>query len=197
MAGMLSNPSKMPGKAWNISAKECGVGSALRKVPGSVCSKCYALKGRYQFQNVQNALDRRLDEMLNSPTWTTDMADAITRESPEYFRWFDSGDIQDGDHLDKIAEVCRLTPDTQHWLPTKEYKIAMKWLKANQKPANLTVRLSAHMIDGQAPTGYGLPTSTVVTNGSTTCPAKKQGNQCGDCRACWQPDVQNVAYPAH
>jgi len=39
-------------------------------------------------------------------------------------------------------------------------------------------------------------TSTVVTEGAT-CPAPKQGNACGDCRACWDPKVKNVAYGKH
>ena len=38
----------------------------------------------------------------------------------KYFRWHDSGDVQDLDHLRRIYEVCKLTPDVQHWMPTRE-----------------------------------------------------------------------------
>ena len=60
LVGGLSAPSKMPCKSFSISAFECITGSRLRKIAGSVCSKCYALKGRYVFPKVQAALDRRL-----------------------------------------------------------------------------------------------------------------------------------------
>jgi len=39
-------------------------------------------------------------------------------------------------------------------------------------------------------------TSTVVNEGAT-CPAPKQDNACGDCRACWDPLVKNIAYGEH
>ena len=45
ITGGLSNPSKMPGKAYSIPASRCNVGSRLAKVKGSVCEGCYALKG--------------------------------------------------------------------------------------------------------------------------------------------------------
>ena len=47
--GTLSNPSKMPAYAWGISAKQCKVGSKLAKIKGTICNKCYALKGHYTF----------------------------------------------------------------------------------------------------------------------------------------------------
>ena len=43
----LSKPSKMPGFAIGIPAKECKTGAKLRKIKGSVCFGCYALKGCY------------------------------------------------------------------------------------------------------------------------------------------------------
>lgn len=62
--GNLSVPSKMPGFAWSIPAKECKTGSKLRQVKGSTCSKCYALSGRYVFPNVQDAQYKRFDILL-------------------------------------------------------------------------------------------------------------------------------------
>jgi hypothetical protein len=56
ITGSLSKPSKMPGWAYGLPAKECKTGGKLAKVPGSVCYDCYALKGCYVFKVVQ-ALD--------------------------------------------------------------------------------------------------------------------------------------------
>ena len=60
ITGGLSKPSKMPGPAHNLPAVACKTGAKLAQVPGSVCAGCYALKGRYRFNNVQAALQRRL-----------------------------------------------------------------------------------------------------------------------------------------
>ena len=54
IVGGLSTPSKMPGYAYGLPAKDCIVGSTLAKIPGSVCHGCYALMGNYRFPNVKN-----------------------------------------------------------------------------------------------------------------------------------------------
>ena len=194
--GGLSKPSKMPGMAYSIPAENCLVGSKLRDIPDSVCSKCYACKGRYMFANVQNALKRRLAS-IEQPGWTASMAIAINGQP--WFRWHDSGDIQSLQHLERIARVAELTPDTRHWLPTREKQIVVKYLKKHGNfPSNLTVRLSAAMIDGKAPIFPN--TSTVHKNSESVgyqCPAPNQGNQCVDCRACWDSSIDNVSYHAH
>ena len=66
-------------------------------------------------------------------------------------------------------------------------------------PNNLVVRVSATMVDGE-PHKFHEHTSTVVTektSKSYTCPAPTQGNECKDCRACWDKGVSNVAYLEH
>ena len=68
ITGGLSEPGKMPGRAFNLPAKACVTGAKLVKIPGSVCHGCYALKGRYRFSNVQQALERRLTA-INHPQW--------------------------------------------------------------------------------------------------------------------------------
>jgi hypothetical protein len=60
LVGGLSKPSKMPGWAYGIPAKECKTGKKLQNVEGSTCYGCYALKGCYVFKVVQEAQYRRL-----------------------------------------------------------------------------------------------------------------------------------------
>ena len=59
ITGGLSTPSKMPGPAHNLPAAACKTGAKLAQIPGSVCSGCYALKGRYRFNNVQKTEERK------------------------------------------------------------------------------------------------------------------------------------------
>jgi len=183
----------MPGYAYNLPAWECKVGSKLAKVPGSVCHGCYALKGRYRFPNVKDAMYRRLAS-ITRPDWARTMAGDINARKSRFFRWHDSGDVQSVKHLLKIFQVCRLTPDVAHWLPTREAGILSK-VPADRVPRNLTIRLSATKVDAPAPGSWHL-TSTVVTTGRT-CPAPDQDNECKTCRACWDQSIKNVAYGKH
>jgi len=191
ITGTLSKPSKMPGFSIGLPAKECKTGSKLRKVPGSTCYNCYALKGCYVFKVVQEAQYRRL-AALKHDQWTMAMAAQINSKKVKFFRWHDSGDVQDLDHLNKIYEVCKLTPEVKHWMPTRE-----AWIKdhVTRAPDNLIIRFSVPMID-QPVTGTWANTSTVVTAGAT-CPAPLQDGQCKDCRNCWNKEIKNVSYGKH
>jgi hypothetical protein len=193
ITGGLSKPSKMPGFSYNLPATKCITGAKLVKIPGSVCSGCYALKGRYRFPNVKDAMQRRLDS-INHPLWIQAMATSIIETKTGFFRWHDSGDLQSLDHLKKIFEVCKLTPGIQHWLPTRETSI-IACIQADEVPKNLIIRLSAHKVDGKASTFWPW-TSTVVTS-EKTCPAAEQENKCKDCRACWDRNIPNIAYGKH
>jgi hypothetical protein len=191
LVGGLSKPSKMPGWSIGIPAKECKTGKKLRQIKNSVCEGCYALKGCYVFKVVQEAQYKRL-EAIQHPDWVLAMATLINSKKPDVFRWHDSGDVQDVDHLEKIFEVCRLTPEKRHWMPTRE-----AWIKDHMQgaPANLVVRFSSPMID-QGPVKSWANTSTVSTK-SRSCPAPDNNNECGSCRACWDPNVKNIEYGKH
>ncbi len=190
LVGGLSKPSKMPGWAIGIPAAECKTGNKLKLIPNSVCSGCYAEKGCYVFAVVQAAQYKRLKAIAH-PQWVEAMAAQIKRQ--KWFRWHDAGDVQSHQHMAEIIEVCKLTPDTKHWLPTQE----RQYLPAPEDvPENLIIRLSAARVDGTAGNAWS-HSSTVVTNGNPSCPAPKQGGQCLDCRACWNKDIKNVSYGKH
>lgn len=204
IVGGLSRTSKMPGRSYGLPAKECKTGAKLATIPGTVCSDCYALKGCYVFRVVQDAQYRRLAS-LSDPRWVDAMVTAIGTD--KWFRWHDSGDLQSVDHLRKIVQVCERTPNTRHWLPTRENAIVTAFIWAGGKlPTNLVVRVSAHRVDQSRPLLNAflgqrqLGTSTVHKETEPqgySCPAYKQGGECGDCRACWNPEVSNISYPKH
>ena len=191
LVGGLSKSSKMPGWSIGIPAKECKTGGALQDVEGSVCYDCYALKGCYVFKVVQDAQYRRL-AALQDPRWVQAMAHLINSKKPDVFRWHDSGDVQDLDHLQKIYKVCSLTTGKRHWLPTRE-----AWIKDHlkDKPNNLVIRFSAPMVDQRAPESW--PNSSEVVTSGANCPSSQQGNQCLDCRKCWNPEIKTISYGKH
>ena len=131
--------------------------------------------------------------------WVDSLVFQILRAGEEYHRWFDSGDLASIDMLRAIVKVAEATPHVKHWLPTREVQIVRDYAVLHGLfPSNLVVRVSAPMVD-QKPLKFN-HTSTVHTNDDYVgweCPASTQGNKCGSCRACWNPEVKNVSYPLH
>ena len=184
----------MPEGSYNLPARACITGSKLREVPGTPCYKCYAFKGNYvRYPAVQKALRRRL-ESLTHPDWIEGMYTLVKKI--KHFRWHDSGDLQGVWHLKNIFEVCNLTPATMHWLPTQERQFLP--LPGSKIPKNIIIRLSNAKNDTKPGNAWS-HWSTVVTKPrpGRVCPAPKQNNQCGNCRACWNKNVKEVQYRIH
>ena len=217
LVGGLSKPSKMPGWAYGLPAKECKTGSKLRQVKDSVCYNCYALKGCYVFKVVQEAQYRRLASIKHE-LWTGAMALLINSKKSKEFRWHDSGDVQDEDHLMKIFSVAKLTPQVQHWMPTRE-----AWTKhfLPECPDNLVIRFSMPMINQAAAGGWSNTSTVTSDHSSDNCAAfrtDKAGTihsleeletmtketkkdldlgHCGSWRNCWNKDIKNISYGKH
>jgi hypothetical protein len=208
IAGPLGYPSKMPGTSYGISAKACITGAKLNLVEGSTCHGCYALKGNYIYPSVKMAHEKRITGITHEQ-WVDAMVVLLkAAHKPRkvglplsaHHRWHDSGDLQSETHLARICEVAAQTPELSHWLPTREIGILSRYIKSGGKvPANLTIRVSATMVDGAATKAWPI-TSTVhqhETARGHVCPAPEQDNNCGTCRACWSQDVSNVSYHKH
>ena len=211
IAGSIGYPSKMPGTSYGISAKHCLVGAKLAKVAGSTCAGCYAFKGNYILADTAKAHAAR-ERNLGSSAWIVAMVKLLDHAHnwvelavrpillPRYHRWHDSGDLQSVEHLAAICAVATATPYLKHWLPTREHAIVKAYRATGCSiPDNLTIRISATMVDGM-PTAHWPTTSTVHKRNEPLgrmCPAPTQGNKCDDCRACWSRDVGNVSYHQH
>ena len=142
ITGSMTRTSKMPGLSYSLPAWECQTGAKLRKVKGTPCYGCYALKGNYiRYPAIKKAQYYRLAS-LKHDLWVTAMVAQVKRQ--KWFRWHDAGDVQSVEHMNKILEVCRQTPGTSHWLPTQE----RPYLPAPEEvPDNLVIRLSVSKVD--------------------------------------------------
>ena len=196
----LGRAGKMPCPTYNTPAKLCKTGSRLRKIKGSTCNGCYAMKGNYLNPNVTQGLQKRFDAFRHK-RFVEAMSFMINRYSKKsgHFRWFDSGDLDSVNMLKKIVMICQATPTIKHWLPTREVKVVSDYLKIYKKfPDNLLVRVSSPMIDGK-PLKFDY-TSTVHHKQKAIghdCPSRFQENKCMNCRACWSKEVKNVSYHKH
>ena len=191
IVGGLSAPGKMPCPSTTLPAVACVTGSKLAKVPGTTCHGCYALKGRYNFKYTKIAMARRLEALKDQ---RGGRAMVTLMEGRKYFRWHDSGDIQSSWHLKRILEVCKQTPATSHWLPTREAQL-LQYLDPDIIPPNLIIRLSATKVNGAASKSW--PWTSTVSTTTKTCPASDQGGKCKSCRQCWDRSIKNVQYAKH
>ncbi len=203
VCGTLTSTSKMPCKSYSLPTEACITGFKMAQIEGSICSMCYADKGFYKMysKTIKPAQFSRLDS-INSEYWVSGMVSAIGNDA--FFRWHDSGDLQSLQHFEKIVSVCLETPNTRHWLPTREYSLIKDYVAIGKAiPSNLTVRLSA-MYPNQPvkmPKSLqgikGITVSNVHTDKpiGEVCKAPTQDGACVDCRLCWSDIV--VSYALH
>lgn len=201
--GGLTQTSKMPCKSYSLPTAACQTGFKMAQIKGSVCHSCYADKGFYAMYaaTIQPAQHARLDS-LTDQHWVASMVAAIGSDS--YFRWHDSGDLQGLWHLEKIAAVAAATPDTMHWLPTREYSMIKEYIsKYKSLPKNLIIRLSAMYLDKPVIIPKSLQGISNITASNvhtvqplgTACKAPQQNGECKECRLCWSGEV--VSYELH
>jgi hypothetical protein len=100
------------------------------------------------------------------------------------------------------VQVAKNLPSVNFWLPTREYSYVSSYIsEGGEVPSNLTIRLSALMMDGVAPVGIAQRLNLCVSGasklGNFNCPSSKQGNKCGDCRKCWDKNEFAINYKKH
>lgn len=117
----ISQTSKM-----QITGKKTGSWSlpAGDSCPGAkdaeVCKGCYAKKGMYRFPVVKNVRKYNKKD-YHKDDWVDRMVAKVSKF--DYFRWFDSGDIETPELATKITAVINRTRNTTHWIPTRSDKI--------------------------------------------------------------------------
>ena len=199
----LSKSSKMPCKSWSLEAIDTCPGARENGKLVEACSTCYATKGNYSWPNVVAAREHNKEDWQRDE-WADDMVEALAKQS--YFRWFDSGDVYHVDLANKILDVMKRTPHVKHWLPTRMYKFPkfLKVLKKMNKLDNVNVRLSSDSVYGKLLIVKDFSTSTIikkdviaVDSNVQMCHAPDNAGKCGDCRACWDKDVDVIGYRWH
>jgi len=196
----ISKTSKLGTLSWSLTAfHDCpGKRTADGKI-AAACQGCYARGGNYRFPNVkapreENRRDWRRDE------WVADMVAILDGET--HFRWFDSGDMYDPRLAAKILEVCRQTPRTRHWIPTRMHRFSKfaAVLAALAALPNVSVRFSSDSVTGQFGPEHGsviVPSARAVPSGAKLCRVYTRDGTCGSCRACYDKSIRVIAYPQH
>ena len=202
--GGLTQTTKMPCQSYSLPTIACITGFRMREIANSICAMCYAEKGNYRkySNNIEPVQHARLVSITDE-LWVDAMVVSIGTDA--YFRWHDSGDIQSIEHLEKIADVAKRTPNCMHWLPTREYGIVSAFTAQYDIPDNLIIRLSAMFTDKpvivpaslQGVKGVAVSNVHSTKPIGTACNAPKQSGECRECRACWNRKVSAVSYSIH
>jgi hypothetical protein len=196
----LSKTSKLDGIfSWSLQAIDTCPGSSDGNgglVPA--CQGCYATTGNYRFANVKKPREFNREDWKRD-TWVNEMVEAL--ENSRYFRWFDSGDMYDLKLAEKIRKVMLHTPWVSHWLPTRMHKFPKfkRVISEMELLSNVVVRFSSDSVNGEIIPGQTTSTifSGTVPAGAVECQAYQHEGKCNGCRACYNKDVQVIAYKAH
>ncbi len=201
LVGNFSQTTKMPCASWGIGNYHCQRGKTLRGQPGTVCSQCYAGKGFYPLTRVVIPELTRY-RVMSDPLFVPAMT-AVCKEL-KWFRWFDSGDLPRYEDLLNIVEIAKRVPTCSFWLSTREVDMIAEYLgTGNTFPDNLTVRVSADLIDtndtdARFPGTVMAIVSREQRSDAFNCPATHTDtHKCGYCRACWNKDILVVNYRLH
>ena len=169
---------------------------------------CYALKGRYSFNNVTLSAWRNL-YFFNSNS--DGFFKAIENELQEaddlrpwrWFRWHESGDIVNYDYFCGMVEIAKKFKRINFMAYTKKYSIVNKYIEENGTlPKNLTIIFSVWGVYGLGVNKYNLPCAYVEGVGADeyipTSVAPCEGG-CKDCGfKCWKlKKRQSVVFDKH
>jgi len=197
----ISKVGKLNSRSWSLEALEtcpASKGSDGELVPA--CKGCYAVGGNYRFKNVKEARSHNKKDWQRSE-WVADMVEEL--DSDRYFRWFDSGDMYSLALAEKMYEICKATPWTRHWIPTRMHKFKKFRDVIDRLNAldNVVVRLSSDGINGEI-IEEAEYSSTIIpfidsVTVATVCNAPLQDGKCKKCRLCWDKSKKVIAYAGH
>ena len=201
----ISKTSKMQIKGKKVGSWSLPAGSSCPGAKGAeVCNGCYAKKGMYRFPVVKNVREYNQKD-YHKDDWVDRMVKEVVKF--DYFRWFDSGDIETIELATKIHSVIIKTPNVKHWLPTRSDKVGSisPFITKIMGRNNVSVRKSADNTGVDKPERGGVISFVIKKDaieaahkkGIFVCPVGMYADQksCDTCTACYTD--QKVAYVLH
>ena len=204
MPALLSDVDAMPGLSWGQPAGpgKCAIVNMRRK---GICKRCYALKGRYRFQNVKQAQAWRWEWWHNKPENEVieTLVSLIRFES--YFRLFDSGDFCHVPCAWRWVRICSRLPQTRIWIPTRVWQLEAYHdpLRALNLMPHVCVRLSNKNVDEAVPDEVkellNIHTvGEVHSHENFKCPKQIHGSCTkAGCVGCWDKSEEYITYQEH
>lgn len=224
---LLTDTAKMPSASWSLPAKAacpyavygegtiCGDCYAQKGSYTQYPNVAKAQNARFEWARQCMKSEAGIDSFVST------MVDVIRRAVDgeqrkfgpgvgRYFRVHDAGDLFSPAYTWAWVRIVQALPDIRFWFPTRSWRpltmtklapsIKVEWelaLMALSAEDNVTVRPSALFFNAPAPRIPGLAAGSTASADGFNCPASKQNNECGDCRACWDMPETAISYRAH
>ena len=155
---------------------------------------CYAMKGRFRFQNVRDNMNSNYMSYIADPDG---YFEDIKREIDNgmvvysYFRWHSAGDIVDARYLEGMVEVATQLGRTSFLAFTKKYELVNEYIEnGGSIPDNLHIVFSAWGEALKLENPYNFPVAYVrfkddAQNKSIPESASECSGKCSTCLQCW------------
>ena len=200
----------------SMSNRNSKTGIACLNIAFPVCScredapcksACYACKGKQQMMSVQGAYYRNFRLYNDDPdNFFEQVYYKVKFSGLPKVRWFDSGDIYDYEFLERMVELCKRTPNTNHMAFTKKYELVNEYINENGKlPDNLNIMFSAWDKLWEVPNPHGLGVAYVdfndkrlnpdIPQNAFVCPGRE--STCSACGVCWSKKAKAVVFHQH
>jgi hypothetical protein len=114
-----------------------------RKIAGSICEKCYSVRGCNMYPALRNMLKGNSDVLANHLIPESELPFI----NSSIFRFESHGDIHSSIHLQNYVNIAKRNPQTTFTLWTKHYTIAEGFFDMNVKPKNFILIYSSIMVD--------------------------------------------------
>ncbi|MCZ2394938.1 MAG: hypothetical protein LC100_00170 [Chitinophagales bacterium] len=169
---------------------------------------CYALKGRYSFNNVTLPAWRNLYFFNSNPTGFFKAIENELQEADDlrpwrWFRWHESGDIVNYDYFCGMVTIAKKFKRINFMAYTKKYSIVNQYIEENGAlPKNLTIIFGVWGVYGLGVNKYNLPYAYVKGVGAdeyiptSAAPCEGSCKECGF--KCWKlKKRQSVVFDKH
>lgn len=202
--------SRLFGHARKVACLSYGL-SPILSCPGmvlgkdSVCSDCYACRGRYGLPSPKQGHIRRLLAFVSDKNmWVEKVISQLRHHlslGEKYVRIHDSGDFFSTEYIAAWEEIAATVPSMRFFAPTRVYHLAeyLPALQSLNTRRNVTVRPSALWIDQEADVVPGLSAPANVARNHGNCPAVEKHGTCvsAHCRKCWNAPEKTVTFRRH
>lgn len=159
-------------------------------VPGSICSKCYAINTVNRYSSLCGNLNSNY-ELLTKSVLPLDQLPVFANVAIARFESF--GDIQNKTQVINYINICKVNPSVTFALWTKNTRIVSDAIRSVGKPSNLVIIASSPTINKPMHTSAAC-VDKVFTVYDKQEIAKKQidincgARSCASCRACYNRD---------
>lgn len=118
---------------------------ANSKIPGSICSHCYAQRMMKVCHNLDDGCTQN-GVILSSRILPEE---DIPFVNARYFRFEAFGDLINETHLENYLNIARKNPHCMFTLWTKMYDLVYRYFKTHEAPNNFTLIISSLMVNQQ------------------------------------------------